>query len=469
MGKNPDWPKGRKKITSDGQPLGGGTMEVTKALADYVVKLKFSDLPADVVEGTKLCFLDWLGAALSGSQEPLTHILFQTAESQGGKAQATIIGRNKKTSLLQAALINGSASHALDFDDVHLGMMGHPSAPVFPAILALGEWKGASGEQFIAAFIAGFEAECRVSSIVYPEHYECGWHATGTLGHFGAAAACANLLGLTPCQAVYAMGIAGTQASGIKQVFGTMCKPFHAGKAAMNGLLAAMLAEKGFTSSTDMLEGSKGFSKVFSTRMDPSKALERLGKDYAIREVIFKRHASCFETHPAIDAVLALKEARGLSADQVESIQLEAYSVACDIAGIPAPQTGLQGKFSLAFCVALALGEGDTGKDQFSDEKVHDPRLIALRDKVKIISNPALSPSRAKIKVFTKDGRILEKFMETLDLAKDREKMKKDLTRKFQDLSIPILKKEKTKKLVAKIRRLENISNLKTLSHLTKG
>ena len=219
-------------------------MEVTKRLSEYIVNLKFSDLPRDVVKGAKLCFLDWLGVTLSGSKEPLTHILSAVAEEQGGKPQATLIGRKKKVSLLQAALINGGASHALDFDDVHLGMMGHPSAPVFPAILALGEWKKITGEQFISAFIAGFEAECRVSSIVYPEHYLCGWHATGTLGHFGAAAACANLLGLSPSQTVYALGIAGTQSSGIKQVFGTMCKPFHAGKAAMNGLLAALRRRK---------------------------------------------------------------------------------------------------------------------------------------------------------------------------------------------------------------------------------
>jgi 2-methylcitrate dehydratase PrpD len=444
-------------------------MEVTRALSEYVVNLKFSDLPKDVVEGAKLCFLDWLGVTLSGSKEPLTNILAAVAEELGGKPQATLIGRGKKTSLLQAALINGGASHALDFDDVHLGMMGHPSAPVFPAILALGEWKRVSGEQFIAAFIAGFEAECRVSSIVYPEHYLCGWHATGTLGHFGAAAACANLLGLKPSQTVYALGIAGTQASGIKQVFGTMCKPFHAGKAAMNGLLAALLAEKGFTSSSDMLEGEKGFSKVFSTRMEPPKALERLGEDYAIRGVVFKRHASCFETHPAIDAVLALKEEQGLTADQVESIHLDAYTVACDIAGIPAPRTGLEGKFSLAFCVALALGEGDIGEPQFHDDKVRNPRLAALRDKVKITPDPNLSPSRAKIRVMTKDGRVLEKFMETLDLSKDRERMKKDLVRKFQDLSAPILGEEKTKKLISRVRSLDKIAEMKALSFLIRG
>jgi 2-methylcitrate dehydratase PrpD len=203
--------------------------------------------------------------------------------------------------------------------------------------------------------------------------------------------------------------------------------------------------------------------------MDPPKALERLGEDYAIRGVVFKRHASCFETHPAIDAVLALKEEQGLTADQAESIQLDAFSVACDIAGIPTPQTGLEGKFSLAFCVALALGEGDMGEPQFNDQKVRDPRLVALRDRVKITPDPNLSPSRAKIKVITKDGRVLEKFMETLDLSKDRERMKKDLIRKFQDLSTPILGEEKIRKLVSRVRRLDKVSNLKTLSALSKG
>jgi len=435
-------------------------MEVTKRLSEYVVNLKFSDLPVDVVDGAKLCFLDWLGVTLRGSKEPLTKILVHLAETQGGNPQATVIGQKKKTSLLQAALINGSASHALDFDDVHLKMMGHPSVPVFPAILGLGEWKKASGKEFIAAFIAGFEAECRIASIVYPEHYLCGWHATGTLGHFGAAAGCANLLQLDSPQAINALGLAGTQAAGLKQVFGTMGKPFHAGKAAMNGLLSALLAEQGFTCSPDMLEGEKGFSKVLSTRADPAQALEGLGLNFAIREVVFKRHASCFETHPAIDAVLALKEEHGLTPDQVDSIQLTAFPLACDIAGKPAPQTGLEAKFSLSFCIALALAEGDTSEASFFDEKVRDSSLVVLRDKVTIEPDATLSPSRAKIKIFLGGGRVLEKFMDTLDLGKDPKKMEQDLKRKFHMLSVPIVGQEKTEKLISSIDRLEEISDL---------
>jgi 2-methylcitrate dehydratase PrpD len=239
-----------------------------------------------------------------------------------------------------------------------------------------------------------------------------------------------------------------------------MCKPLHAGKAAMDGLLSALLAEKGFTSSPDMLEGEKGFSRVLSTRSDPAKALEGLGQNFSIREVIFKRHASCFETHPAIDAILALKEEFGLAPDQVESIHLTACSIACDIAGKPTPQTGLEGKFSLSFCIALALADGDTGETSFCDEKVCDPRLTAIRDKVRIEPDPGLSPSRAKIKIFTRDGRVLEKLMDTLDLGKDREKMRQDLVRKFRELSAPILGRKKAEKIISTINRLEEIPDL---------
>jgi 2-methylcitrate dehydratase PrpD len=248
-----------------------------------------------------------------------------------------------------------------------------------------------------------------------------------------------------------------------------MCKPLHAGKAAMDGLLSALLAEKGFTSSTHMLEGEQGFSKVFSTRMEPSKALERLGEDYSIREVIFKRHASCFQTHPAIDGILALKEEKGLEADQVDSVRLQVFPVTCDIAGKPNPQTGLEGKFSVSFCAALALGDGDTGEESFVDSKIRDPKLVALREKVTFEPDPGLAPTQARVQVRTRDGRVLEKVMDTLDLSKDRAKMKKDLIRKFRGLSAPVIGMEETEKLIAKISKLEKIRKVNTLTNLSKG
>jgi len=443
-------------------------MEVTKAIANYVINLRYNDLPNDVLNWAKLCFLDWLGVTLKGSKERVVDILLQTIEEQGGKAQATILGKSKKTSLLHAALINGTASHALDFDDVHLKMMGHPSAPIFPAILALGEFKNLSGKKFLTAFIAGFETECRIASIVYPDHYLCGWHATGTLGHFGASAGCANLLKLNLSQAVNAMGIAGTQASGLKGVFGTMCKPFHVGKAASNGLLSAILAQKGFTSSQDMLEGEKGFSKTFSKRMEPKKALEALGEHYAIREVIFKRHASCFETHPAIDAILTLKEENSITPDQVNSIELRACPIACDIAGNPDPKNALEAKFSLSFCVALALNDGNAGEKFFNDQKVLDPHIVAIRNKVKVKPDDTLSPSQARIVITKNDGVTIDKFIDILSLSQDQEKIKKELIEKFKRLSVPIVGQKNTEKLIDKIKNLEEVSEVNLITKLCK-
>jgi 2-methylcitrate dehydratase PrpD len=440
-------------------------MDITKALAGYIVRLNFSDLPEDVVERAKLCFLDWMGVTLAAVDEPLADILVQVAEIQGGNPQASVIGRRLRTSVQQAALINGSVSHALDFDDGQRKMIGHPSVPVFPAILALGEWKRSTGKDFITAFIAGCEAECRVAYIVCPDHYRWGWHATGTLGHFGAAAGCANLLRLNPSQAVHAIGIAGTQAAGLQQVFGTMCKPFHAGKAAMNGLLSALLAEKGFTSSPDMLEGEKGFSKVFSHRPEPARVLEGLGQNYAIREVYFKRHASCAATHSAMDAVIALKEECGLTLEQIDSIHLTTIAQHFSEAGKAAPQTGLEGKFSLSFCIALALVDGDTSPQSFNDQKVRDPRIIAIRDKVRIEIDDAILPEvLAKIKIFTREGKVLEKSMHSLKPIQDRERLGRELTEKFRSLSNPVLGQQKTEKLIGAIKNLEEIQDLSILS-----
>ncbi|MDI6755592.1 MAG: MmgE/PrpD family protein [Thermodesulfobacteriota bacterium] len=435
-------------------------MEITKELSRYISQMRYPELPPEVVGQAKLCFLDWLGVTLGGSGEPLINILWQLLESQGGNRQATVIGRKEKTSLLHAALINGSASHALDFDDVHFQMMGHPSVPVFPALLALAEWKRSSGKDFITAFIAGFETECRIGAMLYPDHYMAGWHATGTIGHFGAAAACANLLRLNLSQTINALGIAGTQASGLQQVFGSMCKPFHAGKAAMNGLLASLLAERGFTSSQEMIEGEKGFSRVFSPKYDPSKALEGLGKKYAVQEVIFKRHASCYATHAPIEGILAIKEEYPLAPDQVEEIRLKVSPLAPEVAGKSAPQTGLEGKFSVPFCVALALADGDTGEAAFLDAKVHDPRLIAIRDMVKIESEASLSLNQCIVEIQMADGKLHHKEVDIQELSRDRGKTLQSLTRKLRSLASPILLSPRVDELSKKIQQLEEISEM---------
>src|SRR5512139_3270628 len=227
-----------------------GLQGITRSIAASARSIRYEALPEDVVFLARQCVIDWFGVALAGADEPLTRILRAEAAEEGGNPRATLIGSGQRTSTQQAALVNGAASHALDFDDVSMMMSGHPSVPVIPALLALAEERGASGEPFIAAFVAGFEVACRIGALMMPGHYSAGWHATGTLGTFGAAAACANLLQLDEDRWLHALGIAGAQAAGLKSMFGTMCKPLHAGKAAANGLLAAKLAERGFTSNT---------------------------------------------------------------------------------------------------------------------------------------------------------------------------------------------------------------------------
>jgi 2-methylcitrate dehydratase PrpD len=429
-------------------------MNITQQLCEAVVSLKFDDFPKDVIVEAKLCLIDWLGVALGGAHEPLTKILLDLTASLGGAPQASVIGHARKDSLLHAALINGSASHALDFDDVHFQMMGHPTVPVMPALLALAETRHATGRDLLTAFISGFEAECRIGSSVLPFHYQQGWHATSTIGRFGAAVACSKLLGLDTGRMTYSVGLAGTQSAGLKQVFGTMAKPFHAGKAAMDGLLSALLAEKGFTCSDDILAGEKGFCEVLSPDRNPDLIVSGFGDDFAIRNVMFKRHASCFETHPTIDAALALREK--VKPEEIAEIRVEAMPVAVEIAGKPKPQTGLEGKFSLAYCAALVLACGESGEEYFTDEKVQSEALVRLREKTSVSVNEDLGLTQAQVTVRTTDGREFTGMGDTLESAADKERRTSDLLRKFRSFADRLLPSGRADAAIEFVQQLED-------------
>lgn len=441
-------------------------MEVTKELAHFIVGTQYHDLPREAINTAKLCLLDWLGVTFAGSREPLVEILLDVARLVGSEEQATIIGREMKTSILNAALVNGSASHALDFDDVHIVMTGHPSVPVIPALVAISEWQGLSGKEFITALVIGIETECRIGAGVFPYHYLEGWHSTATLGRFGAAAGSAKLLNLSPPQVTYALGIAGTQAAGVKQMFGTMCKPFHAGKAAMDGVLAALLAQRGFTSSRDILEGEKGFCQVLSSKSDPDAIVENLGQRYAIEDVIFKRHASCFETHPTIEAVLALREKVAIEPEEVAEMDIAVSSVAADTAGKSEPSTGLEAKFSLNYCAALALIEGEARESYFTDEKVTDPKLVKLRKKVKVRADSAIGHDEAAITVNTIDGREYSQKIDISKMKLEPQQKYNSLVSKFKELTSAILPDKQTDRLLSLLNKLEEVNNMADLVKL---
>ena len=335
------------------------TPHVTHELARFASGIRYEDLPADARFMARQCLLDWLGVTLAGSQEPLALMLRAEAAEEGGAPRATLFGGGARTSMGQAALVNGAAGHALDFDDVLGAMTGHPTAPVAPAALALAEGRGLDGRRVIAGIVAGIEVEARLGRVLGDSHYAKGWHATGTVGAFGAAAAAANMLGLDAEQTARALGIAGTQAAGLKSMFGTMCKPLHAGKAARNGLMAATLAERGFTSRDDVLDCVQGFTDTQTETFRPEALLEEPDR-FHILDTLFKYHPACYGTHATIEACLALAENPAFDAGNVERVEVKVPMSALRMCNIPAPDDRSRGQIQpLLQCRPRADEEGD--------------------------------------------------------------------------------------------------------------
>src|SRR3954447_26463024 len=296
--------------------------KLTRTLAAQASTVTYDALPEPVRELARHCVLDYYGVALAGADDPLATILVDELAEAGGAAQASIIGHRVKLPALSAALVNGAIGHALDYDDVNLAMPGHPSVAILPGLVALAEQRNSTGREVVAAFVAGYETACRIGMALRPGHYDRGFHATGTVGAFGAAAACAHLLGLDAEATARALGIAGTQAAGLKSQFGTMCKPFHAGKAAQAGLLAARLAAPGFSSRTDLVECDQGFPRTHSPDFHPENAFDEPPGGYYILANLFKYHAACYMTHGPIECARSLREQHGIEASQVARMTL---------------------------------------------------------------------------------------------------------------------------------------------------
>ncbi|QQS14097.1 MAG: MmgE/PrpD family protein [Rhodospirillales bacterium] len=445
-----------------------GPADVTAALAAKAAGLRYQHLSPEARTVAKQCVLDFLGVSISGMDEPLTGILSEVAGEDGGSARSTVIGRGEHVGIATAALINGAMGHALDYDDVHLGMGGHPTVPVAPAVLALAEARGLSGRDVVTAFVAGLETECRIGRLVGPSHYAAGWHNTGTIGAFGAAAACANLLGLDAERTRHALGIAGTQAAGLKSVFGTMCKPLHAGKAAQNGVQAARWAAKGFTSHPSILDVPQGFLATQSTTPRPAEALAEPEGGFHIPATLFKYHAACYLTHSSIEAVRTLKERFKLTGEEVERVTLRIDEGHLKVCGIPEPRTGLEIKFSLRFTAAMALAGRDTANDSvYTDELANDPALAALRDKVAIETRRHDRHSAAEVVMRLRDGREVSETTDVGEPMADLDAQWHKLAAKFRALVAPVLGAERTERLVAACRDLDSVEDLGAFMAMT--
>ncbi len=441
---------------------------LTRALAEQARTLTYADLPDNVRKLARQCLLDYVACALAGSKDELAGILLAEMQEQGGAPIATVIGHGARLPVLSAALVNGAASHALDYDDVNLSMTGHPSVVLLSALLALAEERGSSGTDVMTAFVAGYELQCRLGLALAPGHYNTlGFHATGTLGSFGAAAACAHLLGLDEAQFATALGIAGTQAAGLKSMFGTMCKPLHAGKAAYHGALAARLAQRGFTARGDIMECAQGFARTHSPDFHPERALATPERGFHILSNLFKYHAACYMTHAPIEAARKLREQHGLKPEQIARIRLGLDETCDRICNIAAPRTGLEAKFSLRLTTAMALAGVDTGGlGNYSEETAADPTLIALRDKVEFDFRNGVSNTLADMELLLTDGSSVGTSYDAGVPASDIDEQGRRLAEKFSSLAEPILGRAKTNDLSGEIGRLEALPDLRGLMRL---
>lgn len=414
-------------------------MEVTRTLARYVIESRYADIPEKVRHEAARSFLNWVGCAVGGSRHATVGRALAALAGFSGPPQATVLGRSERLDIMQAALMNGITSHTFDCDDTHLKTVIHPSGPVASAILALAEHQPVTGEDFLHAFILGIEVECRIGNAIYPEHYDVGWHITATAGIFGAAAAAGKLLGLNEQQMVWALGIAATQSSGLREMFGTMCKPFHPGNAARNGLLAALLAAKDFTSSNQGIEAKRGFASVLSTRFDPEEITDNLGKTFELSLNTYKPFACGIVEHPAIDGCIQLRNEHKLKAADIESIALKVHPLVLELTGKKTPQTGLESKFSVYHSSAVAIIYGAAGEAEYSDEVVRDPQVIALRDRVSAAVEPGIHEDQVRVTIKLKDGRTLEKFVEHAIGSVDKPMSDADLEAKFRAFADGIL------------------------------
>ena len=440
-------------------PAAAAATDVTRHLAKYVVSAKAADLPGPVRKEAARTVLNWMGAALGGSRHETVDNAIAALSPFSGPAQASVLGRKERLDIMHAALMNGISSHVLDFDDTHPKTIIHPAAPVIPAILALAEYRPVSGSDFINAFIVGVEVECRIGNMAYPKHYDAGWHITGPAGVFGAAAASGKLLGLSEQQITWALGLAAAQPVGLQEMFGTMTKSFHPGRAAQNGLTSALLAARNFTSSSQSLEAKYGWGNVLSTSRDYAQLTNRLGETYEISVNTYKPFPCGIVMHPTIDGCIQLRNEHTLTADAIDRVELKVHPLVLQLTSKKAPASGLESKFSIYHAASVALIEGAAGIKEFSDQAARNASVIALRDRVTAVVDSSIKEDQVRVTVSMKDGRRLEKFVEHAVGSVEHPMSDSDLEAKFSRLADGVLPKDRIRRLIDLCWKVETLKD----------
>jgi 2-methylcitrate dehydratase PrpD len=441
---------------------------VTRAVVDELVTRRIEQYPADIVELARQCVTDFLAVTLAGTRESGSQaVAAELLDGRDGNGPVTLIGLSQRASALDAALINGMAAHALDYDDVSLPMSAHASVVILPALLSLAEKRKASGRQVLESFVAGYEAGSRIGMYMAPTHYDSGFHGTGTIGTFAAAAACAHLMRLDADRTERAIGIAAAQAAGIRSMFGTDCKPLHAGKGAFNGLFAALLAARDFTSATGAVECANGFAATHAGARDGAGAFAEPPGGFFLRQNLFKYHAACYMTHAAANAIAEAMKAHALSPDAVERIVITADQSLNSVCNIANPDTGLGMKFSLRTVAALSMLGRDTSRlSSFTDKAAAEPSIAQARDKVEVQLADIRPITRTGIRLIAKDGRSIEAEHDSGKPETDLALQKARLQGKFRALAGEVLGAPRADQLLGLIGKLDAQPDISRLMHL---
>lgn len=436
------------------EPAGPG---LTRELAEWVAG--FSGTTYSARLWARHALMDWVAVTVAGSREPLAGML--AAEFSGETGPCTIVATGRRAALHDAVLVNGAMGHALDYDDVNFLMHGHPTVPVAPVVLALGEVLGNTGREVIDAFVAGYEVECRIGEMAGLGHYDKGFHATGTMGTFGAAAAAARLLGLDAEQTANALGMAATQAAGMKSMFGTMTKPLHAGKAAMNGMIAARLAARGFTAATCGIEAAQGFADTQAPGFEASPVRPDPSAPFAVESNLFKYHAACYLTHSAIEAIGSLRRTHGVGLDDLAAMTVYCREAVNQVCNIAAPRTGLEVKFSIRHLAALALDGADTADlELYTDATASSPRIAAARARIAFQPKELATRSAAAIALETRDGRTLLAEADVGLPATDTEVQWTKLTAKARAIATPVIGADRVEAVIGLVEALDDAENI---------
>jgi 2-methylcitrate dehydratase PrpD len=438
----------------------------TQTLARYIVNAKPADVPAAVEHEAKRCLLHWIGCSIGGSREASVGVALAAVQEIAGAGAASVLGRTEKLDLAHAAFINGVSADVLSFSDTHPATLIHAGGVIGSAALALAERVPTTGRDFLNALVVGFETACRVGLAIYPWHYNRGWHITGTAGIFGAAAAAGKILALDEQRMVWALGIASTQSAGLREMFGSMCKNLHIGRAAQNGLTAALFASKGFTSSNQSLEAPRGFTNVLGEKPDLDAVTRNLGQTFEILQNTYKPYPCGVVIHPIIEGCVELASAHGLAPDDIRSVALRCNPLVVELCGKQRPTGTLEAKLSVYHSAAASIVARRMTDLEYRPEFIARPDVLALRARVGVTIDEKIREDETEVTIELNNGKRHTTHIDHVIGSAERPMSDADMEQKFRGLTEPVLPVSQVDRLIDTCRNVTRLDDVALVAQL---